>query len=102
MAVTYTIVFRVRAAELDRFHMLLGGVLDAMRAEAGFISATLHADPQDPHRFLLHETWRDHHEVVEVEIKRAYRDALHATLPDLLEVPREIGMWTPLREDRRG
>jgi quinol monooxygenase YgiN len=101
MAVTYTIVFRVRPAQRERFHALLGGVLDAMRAEAGFISATLHADPQDENRFLLHETWRDHDEVVAVEIKRAYRDAWHAALPDLLEAPREIGMWTPLREDRR-
>lgn len=102
MAVTYAIVFRVRPAASDPFHALLGGVLDAMRAEEGFISATLHADPADAHRFLLHETWRDHDEVVAVEIRRAYRDAWHAAPPELLEAPREIGMWTPLREDRRG
>jgi quinol monooxygenase YgiN len=56
MAVAYTIVFRVRPARLDDFHALLGGVLDAMRVEEGFISATLHADPQHANRFLLHET----------------------------------------------
>lgn len=101
MAVAYTIVFRVRPARLDDFHALLGGVLDAMRVEEGFISATLHADPLHANRFLLHETWRDHDEVAAVEIKRAYRDAWHAALPGLLEAPREIGVWTPLREDRR-
>ncbi|BDG71312.1 putative quinol monooxygenase [Roseomonas fluvialis] len=102
MAVTYTILFRVRAGQIERFHALLGGVLDAMRGEDGFISATLLADPQDANRVLLHETWRDHDEVVAVEVNRPYRDAWHAALPELLEAPREIGMWTPLRDDRRG
>ncbi|HYF06173.1 MAG TPA: putative quinol monooxygenase [Acetobacteraceae bacterium] len=102
MPVTYTVVFRVRPAERERFQALLGGVLDAMRSEAGFLSATLHVDPGDANRFLLHETWRDHKEVVEVELKRPYRDAWHAALPELLEAPREIGIWTPVREDRRG
>jgi len=73
-----------------------------MGAKADFISAGAHADPQDPRRFLPHETWRDHDEVVAVGIKRPSRDAWHAALPDLLEAPRETGMRTPPREDRRG
>lgn len=102
MAATCTAAFRVRAAQPERFRALPGGVLDAMGAKEGFISVALHADPQDPRRFLLDETWRDHDEVVAAGIKRASRDAWHAALPDLLEAPRETGMPTPLREERRG
>lgn len=101
MAVTYLIEFRVNAAQRPRFLALLNGVLDAMRAEEGFIAATLHEDPQDPLRFLLHETWRDHDEVVEVELARPYRAAWHAALPELLDAPRAISMWAPVRSDRR-
>lgn len=102
MAVTYLIEFRVRAAERPRFLALLSGVLDVMREEDGFNGATLHEDPQDPLHFLLHETRRDHDEVVEVELARPYRAAWHAALPELLEVPRAISVWAPVRSDRRG
>ncbi|WP_198375706.1 putative quinol monooxygenase [Neoroseomonas rubea] len=101
MAVTYLIEFQARPERREAFLERLNAVLDAMRHEAGFVSATLHADPQDPHHFLLHETWRDHGEVVEVELHRPYRDAWHAALPGLLAAPRRIGVWTPLRSDRR-
>jgi quinol monooxygenase YgiN len=101
MAVAYLIEFQVRPQQRERFRALLDGVLDAMRLEEGFIAATLHQDPQDAHRFLLHETWRDHDEVVEVELERPYRDAWHVALPELLEAPRAISVWTPLRTDRR-
>ncbi|MBR0672118.1 putative quinol monooxygenase [Neoroseomonas soli] len=101
MAVTYLIEFRVRPAEHERFLVLLNGVLDAMRGEESFVSATLHQDPEDANRFLLHETWRDHQEVVEVQLTRPYRAAWHAALPGLLEAPREVSIWTPIRTDRR-
>lgn len=100
MDVTYLIDFKVRPSERERFLALLNGVLDAMRDEATFLNATLHADPQDEHHFLLHESWSDHDDVVEVQLERPYRAAWHAALPDLLEQPREVSMWTPLRLDR--
>ena len=102
MPVTYLIRFRVKPAERDRFLGLLNGVLDAMRAEDSFASATLHADPEDANGFLLHETWRDHEDVMQVQLHRPYRAAWHAALPELLEAEREISVWTPLRSDRRG
>jgi quinol monooxygenase YgiN len=101
MDVTYLIMFQLRPGQRDRFLDLLNGVLDAMRHEAGFVSATLHADPADAQRFLLHETWRDHHDVVEVQLHRPYRRAWHDALPELLAAPREISVWQPLRADRR-
>ena len=99
MSVTYLIVFTVRPEQRERFLSLLNGVLDAMRDETTFINATLHSDPADPDRFLLHETWADHQDVVDVQIKRAYRDAWHAALPELLVNPRDISVWQPLRAD---
>ncbi|MDB5685899.1 MAG: N-acetyltransferase [Rhizorhabdus sp.] len=100
MAVTYLIHFAVKPAERDRFLRLLNAVLDAMRAEPMFVDATLHADPQDTHHFLLYESWQDHQNVLDEQLARPYRDEWHAALSDLLERPREVSMWMPLRTDR--
>lgn len=100
MAVTYLIHFFVKPAERDRFLSLLNDVLDAMRSESTFIDATLHVDPQEATHFLLHESWQEHQDVVDVQLARPYRDVWHAALPDLLERPRDVSMWTPLRSDR--
>jgi len=78
---------------------LLMPVLDAMRAEPSFITASLHRDPADPCRFLLHEVWADRAELVEVQVKRSYRDAYWARLPDLLAAPRQVQEWRPVRTD---
>lgn len=100
MAVTYLIQFDVRPGQRERFLVLLTGVLDTMRNEPMFVDATFHADHQDAHRFLLHETWRDHQDVLNVQLARPYREAWHAALPELLVKPRQVSMWTPLRCDR--
>jgi quinol monooxygenase YgiN len=100
VSVTYLIEFDVVPAQRDRFLQLLNGVLDAMRSEAMFLNATLHVSPDDENRFLLHETWRSHQDVLDVQIKRPYREAWHEALPQLLRKPRAISSWTPLRLDR--
>lgn len=102
MSVTYLITFAVKPAQRERFLHLLDGVLDAMREEATFRNATLHVDPNDPSHFLLHETWADHQDVVDVQLARAYRRDWHKALSDILEGPREVSMWTPLRRDPSG
>ena len=99
MTVTYVIGFRVKPEQRERFLSLLNGVLDAMRHEATFVNATFHCDPGDPNRFLLHETWADHQDVLEVQLSRPYRQEWHAALPELLDGEREISMWQPLRSD---
>lgn len=78
---------------------LLKGVLDRMRGEPTFLNATLHVDPEDPAHFLLHETWRDHDDVVGVQLNQPYRREWHAALPELLAAERNIAIWTPLRTD---
>ena len=99
MPVTYLIRFDVKPRERLRFLQLLNGVLDAMRGEAMFRGAALAVDPADENRFLLHETWESHEDVLEVQVKRPYRDEWHAALPDLLASPREITVWQSLRSD---
>ena len=94
--VSYLIGFAVRPSERARFLQLITGVLDAMREEATFISAALHVDPGDGNRFLLLETWRDHRDVVEVQLKRPYREAWHQELPELLEGGRDVSVWSPV------
>ena len=100
MSVTYLIEFDVKPAERERFVRLLNGVLDAMRHEEMFMDATLHADPQNDNRFLLHETWRSHEDVLTVQLARPYREEWHAALPELLDGERRISMWQKLRSDR--
>jgi quinol monooxygenase YgiN len=99
MSVTYVIEFDVRPTERERFLRLLTSVLDAMRNEPMFITATLNADPNDPNHFLLHETWVSHEDVLSVQIARPYRDEWHAALPDLLVGERKISVWYPLQHD---
>ena len=101
MTVTYAIRFSVRPAERARFETLLAGVLDAMRHEAAFVDAALHANPENPCDLLLVETWEDHDDVVNVQLNRAYRQAWHDALPELLAAPREISVWRRSRLDRR-
>jgi quinol monooxygenase YgiN len=97
--VTALLILRVKPGRGAKFLALLTPVLDAMRRETTFLNAILHQDPQDPSRFLLYETWTDRRDLVEVQMRRAYRDAYWAALPELLAEPRQVSVWTPLRTD---
>jgi quinol monooxygenase YgiN len=99
MAVTYVIKFDVKPRERERFLSLLNGVLDAMRSEPMFHQAVLHRDPGSEDRFMLYETWEDHDDVVNIQLKRPYREVWHAALDELLQLPRDISIWRPLRVD---
>lgn len=94
--VSYLSSFAVRPSERARFLQLITGVLEAMREEATFVSAALHVDPANENRFLLLETWRDHQDVLEVQLRRPYREAWHQALPELLEDGRDISVWSPV------
>jgi quinol monooxygenase YgiN len=99
MPVTYLIKFNVVPEQSDRFLELLNGVLDAMRSEPMFHQAFLHEDPEAANRFMLLETWESHEDVMEVQLKRSYREAWHRALPELLGEPRDVSIWEPLRAD---
>lgn len=99
MSETYLIEFRVKPGQLQRFHRLLGGVLDAMRLEETFHGSALVEDADDPCHLTLIETWEDRRDVLEVQLDRPYRQEWHAALPEILEVQRRISVWRPLRAD---
>jgi quinol monooxygenase YgiN len=89
----------VKPGREAEFLDLLTPVLDAMRHEPTFINAALHRDPEDPSRFMIYETWADPEELVQVQLKRDYRKAYEARLPELLREPRHVQLWRPLRGD---
>jgi len=99
MPVTYLIKFEVVPEQRDRFLVLLNDLLDAMRSEPMFHRAILHQDPEAANRFMLYETWESHEDVLEVQLKRPYREAGHRALPELLSKPRDVSIWEPLRAD---
>ena len=100
--VAFVVTLQVKAGAEAEFLGLLTPVLDAMRREASFVNATLHRDPDQPGLFMIHETWADLDDVVQTQVHRAYRQAYLERLPALLERPREIRVWRPLRADFAG
>jgi (4S)-4-hydroxy-5-phosphonooxypentane-2,3-dione isomerase len=101
MAVTYLINFHVLPERRKEFLELLEALLDAMRSEPMFLEATLHRDPMSEDRFMLHETWESHEDVLNVQLDRPYRRAWHEALPHLLSQDRDISIWEPMRSDRK-
>ncbi len=101
-AVAVLVTLAVRPGQEAAFLRLLHPVLDAMRQEASFVSATLHRDPDDPARFLLHEIWADRAELIAVQMRRPYRAEYEAALPGLLRAPRAVEVWSPMRGDTAG
>lgn len=99
MAITYQIRFDIHPDRKAEFLNLLNPVLDAMRHEASFIDAQLFQDPDLPNHLMLVETWTDPEDVMAVQIHRPYRAAYMAALPHLLNSPRAIEIWQPLRAD---
>jgi quinol monooxygenase YgiN len=97
--VTVLVTLRIRPGREAEFLALLAPVLDAMRTEPTFVTASLHRDPADPSRFLLHEVWADRTDLIEVQVKRPYRADYWARLPELLAAPREVQEWRPMRTD---
>ena len=81
------------------FLALLTPVLDAMRDEPTFINAVLHRDAEDPTRFMLYETWASRDDLVQVQLKRHYRQAYEARLPELVREPRQAHVFQPMRGD---
>ena len=99
-SMTYVVTFDVKPDQVERFRAVLDPVLDAMRSEEGFVYAALNCDVQVENRFLLYETWADHDDVMNVQLKRPYRDEMNAALEEILAAPRAVTLWRPLRADR--
>lgn len=96
MAETYLIRFQVKPQQRERFLDLLTKVLENMQHEETFIAASLSESDSTPNSFTLLETWQDRQDVLDVQLKRSYRDAWHAALPDLLQAERQIDVLRPV------
>ena len=72
---------------------------DAMRHEPTFVNTVVHRSADDPHFFMLYETWLDQEDFFHVQMKRPYRAEYEARLPELLSQPREMKIFEPLRSD---
>jgi quinol monooxygenase YgiN len=97
--VAFAVHLDVAPDRVDEFVGLLEPLLDTMRHEPTFINAVVHCDPADPARFMIYETWADLDDVVEVQLRRPYRQAYEARLPALLRAPRRVETWRPVRGD---
>ena len=97
--VVLVIGLKLREGMRDAFMALLEPVLDAMRHEASFVNAILHEDPEDPHSLMLYETWADYTDLVEVQVKRPYRQEYSERLEEFLAEPRSVAIWRRLRSD---
>jgi quinol monooxygenase YgiN len=93
------VTFDLRPGAEAEFLALLTPLLDAMRHEPTFVNAVLHRDPEDTSRLMLYETWADRDDLVQAQMKRAYRRAYEARLPALLRAPRGVQVWHKLRAD---
>lgn len=89
----------VKPGHEEEYLRLCTPVLDAMRYEPTFVNTVLHQDPEDPTRFMVWETWVDREDFFEVQMKRDYRRAYEARLPEIVSKPRTVKVWQPLRGD---
>lgn len=97
--VVVVVSLHLKPGREEEWLRLVGPVLDAMRHEPTFVNAVLHRDLEDPTWFMLYETWADRDDLLNVQMKRSYRAAYEARLPDLLREPRQAQVWRPLRAD---
>jgi quinol monooxygenase YgiN len=97
--VSVLVFLQVKPELEDEFLRLLTPVLDAMRHEPTFVSAALHRSPDEPASFMLYEVWADRDDLINVQMKREYRRAYEARLPDLLRQPRRAEVWRRMRAD---
>ena len=97
--ISVVVFLNAKPETCEEFLRLLSPVLDAMRHEPTFISAVLHRSPDNPSSFMLYEVWADRDDLVNVQMKRDYRAAYEARLPDLLREPRRAVIWERLRGD---
>lgn len=100
-SMTYIVEFDLKPGREEAFRKALDPVLDEMRGEESFLYAALSRDAENPNRFVLFESWSDHDDVINVQLRRPYRDAMNSALEDVLAAPRALSVLQPLRTDSR-
>ena len=91
--------FHLKPGCEEEFLAFIDRTNDAMRHEPTFVNTVVHRSADDPHFFMLYETWLDREDFLDVQMKRPYRAEYEARLPELLSQPREMKIFEPLRSD---
>ena len=93
------VTFHLKPGCEEEFLAFVHPIVDAMRYEPTFINATMHRSTEDPLCFMIHETWLDQENFFNVQMKRPYRAAYEARLPELVSQQRNIEIFELLRSD---
>ena len=68
------------------------GVISPTRAEEGCINYDLHRDPNDPTRFMFHETWISK-KALDQHLNTPHLQALQEKTEKLLAEPLDMTLW---------
>jgi quinol monooxygenase YgiN len=84
---------------VPEFMQRVQAVLDEMRHEKTFRTASLCAHPTDPYQFLLFEVWEDRDEFFSVQVNREYRQPHAERFREFLRSPTVFEEWHEIRAD---
>ncbi|MFB9261960.1 putative quinol monooxygenase [Bradyrhizobium erythrophlei] len=95
-SVAIVVILPVKAEARDRFRKMLFAVVEAMVKEPDFVNTWVHEDLNDPDTLVLYETWACSSEhLLEHHLKKPYRQAYEAALPEMLKAERRIVFLKP-------
>ena len=95
----FYVQLRVKPERVDEWRRAVDDIIEQMSAEDAFVACYLHQDAHDDCLFTLYERWNEPCvDAFLVNQMKPYRMAYDATLPDLLQRPREAVVLKPLRE----
>lgn len=95
----FTVEFNVKPQAKSEFLTSLNQVVENMANEDTFVASYLHADPNDPNRFLIYERWSEpsFEAFYENQLKgKSYRDDYENKVSEWLVKERGISVLTPL------
>ncbi len=75
------------------FLAMLDDLFAAMHSELTFVNATALQSTDNPDTIVLCETWLDVDNFTSVQMKRPYRAAYEARLPEMLREPRRVDFF---------
>lgn len=89
--VSFIVYLPTRPEQRERMRKMMFDVFKAMTAEPDFVHAWIHEDLNDPDMIVNYETWDCSREYfLEHHLKRPYRQAFEAAVPELLSSERRI------------
>jgi quinol monooxygenase YgiN len=88
-----TATITIKPGTEDQLVAALTHVAKLTRQEEGCVEYNLHKSADDPHRFIMIETWKSP-EALEAHLKTEYVQALFAAAEQIVAEPVQISSWT--------